>query len=333
MHIRGDNIRFVSACVVLAGSALLAGLARAEDPLRWKFEVGEKLDYSMAQEMNMSAAAGQVMTTMRQDMDMTWDVQGVDKSTGEAVIKQKFDRIKLKLTSPIINVDYDSKSDTPPVGFAAQIAPMYKAMTSNEFEITMTARGEVKDVKIPEEVIAALKNSPGASQMGDLTSPEGFKKMLSQGALVLPDNVPKKGETWSTKVEINNPQAGKQSVETVYTYEGTKDMDGATYAVIKPQLKMAFEGQAVAVEGQPKPPAPPVSMKVVDQNSDGEILFNISKGRLSSTTLRQNVTIEASAAGRTGQQKIDQKIEVKVATADEKKSEGGTGEEPAKKDK
>ena len=44
-----------------------------------------------------------------------------------------------------------------PTGLAAMIAPMYKAMTKGEFEITMTARGEVKDVKIPEEVIAALK--------------------------------------------------------------------------------------------------------------------------------------------------------------------------------
>ena len=153
MRFRGDHIRFVSIILSLAGLSLAACAARAEDPLRWKFEVGEKLDYNMTQEMNMSAAtgaAGQMTTTMRQDMDMTWDVQGVDKTTGEAVIKQKFERVKMKMTSPVFNIDYDSKSDAPPVGLAAQIAPMYKAMTNAEFEITMTARGEVK-AQVPSQ--------------------------------------------------------------------------------------------------------------------------------------------------------------------------------------
>ncbi len=124
--------------------------SRADEPLRWKFEVGEKLDYNMTQEMNMAAEGGpvgQMTTTMRQEMDMMWDVQGVNKETGEAVIKQKFDRVKMKMTTPYGGFEYDSKSDAAPTGLAAMIAPMYKAMTNGEFEITMTARGEVKDVK------------------------------------------------------------------------------------------------------------------------------------------------------------------------------------------
>ena len=84
---------------------------------------------------------------------MTWDVQGVDEKTGEAVIKQKFDRVKMKMTTPVGGFEYDSKSEAAPTGLGAMIAPMYKAMTKGEFEITMTSRGEVKDVKIPEEVI------------------------------------------------------------------------------------------------------------------------------------------------------------------------------------
>lgn len=327
MSFSWQTLRLFAVFGVALSCLVASRVGAAEDPLRWKFEVGEKLDYSMVQEMSMSAAAGpagQMNTTMRQDMDMTWDVQGVDKNTGEAVIKQKFERVKMKMTSPVFNIDYDSKSDAAPVGLAAQIAPMYKAMTNAEFEITMTARGEVKDVKIPEEVMTALKNSPGASQMGDIATPEGFKKMISQGALVLPEKSPMKGEKWSTKVEMNNPQAGKQTVETTYTYDGTKDADGVTYAVIKPELKMTF-GE------RPEGAKPQLSMKIVDQSSDGEILFNVSKGRLSSTTLKQNVTIEAKVASQTIQQKIDQKIEVKVTPAGEKKAEEAKEDEAAQK--
>lgn len=316
--------------IVLSSLAAAAGRLQADEPLRWKFEVGEKLDYNMIQQMNMSAAGGpvgQMNTTMRQEMNMTWDVQGVNEK-GDAVIKQKFDRVKMKMTTPTTPVgdfEYDSKSEAAPTGLAALIAPMYKAMTQGEFEITMTSRGEVTDVKVPEEVLAALKASPGAAAMGDIATADGFKKMISQGALVLPEKSPQPGETWKTRVDMNNPAVGKQSVETTYTYEGTKEIDGTTYAVIKPQLKMEFETKKAAAPepGQPQQPAPQqqLQMTIADQSSDGEVLFNIAKGRLHSTTLQQKVTIDATVGGQKLQQKIDQKIDVKVMPSGEKKAE------------
>ena len=51
--------------VVLAALAAISSLAAAasrlqaaEEPLRWKFAVGEKLDYTMVQEMKMSVTGG-----------------------------------------------------------------------------------------------------------------------------------------------------------------------------------------------------------------------------------------------------------------------------------
>jgi hypothetical protein len=178
-------------------------------------------------------------------------------------------------------------------------------------------------VKIPEQVITALKSSPGAAAMGDIATADGFKKMISQGALVLPKDPPKKGDTWSTKVEMKNPAVGKQTVETTYRYEGTKDIEGKKLAVIKPQLKMEFEEQATPKEGEPQQPAPQqqMQMKIKDQTSDGEVLFNIAAGRLQSTSLNQIVTIEASVAGQAIQQKIDQKINVTVSPTGEKKAD------------
>jgi hypothetical protein len=300
--------------VVMSG-LVVATSAQAEEALRWKFKVGEKLDYDMVQQMSMEMSGAPfpkpLTTEMRQEMNMSWDVQGVDDKTGEAVIKQKFDRVKMKMNSPIGAFDYDSKSEEAPTGLGAIIAPMYKAMTEGEFEITMTSRGEVKDVKIPEGVITALKNSPNAGQMGDIASSDGFKKMISQGALVLPQDPPKKGDTWKTKVEMKNPAVGVQTIETTYQYEGMKDVKGTQFAVIKPTLKMSF---GAAGEGQ-KP-----AMSIKEQSSDGEVLFNVAAGRLHSTTLNQKVTIEANTAGQAIEQKIDQKIEVTVSPASEKKA-------------
>lgn len=309
------------ACLVVA-IVCAAGVdtAKGDEPLRWKFKVGEKLNYNMTQEMKMTFP--QATTNMHQEMDMLWDVQGVNEK-GDAVIRQKFEHIKLKAEGPV-PIDYDSKSDTPPTGLAAMIAPMYKAMTEGEFEITMTARGEVKDVKIPEQVLTALKNTSGAASMGDMASPEGFKKMISQGALVLPKDAPKINDQWQTKVEMANPMLGKQILETTYRYAGTKTVNGTKFAVIHPSLKMSIESKPPDAGSGPKQPGSQqqVQAKVKEQSSEGEVLFNVKAGRLNSTELNQNVTIAATVAPQTIEMKIQQKISVKVTPADAKPNSG-----------
>ncbi|HEX4412682.1 MAG TPA: DUF6263 family protein, partial [Lacipirellulaceae bacterium] len=248
-----------------------------------------------------------------QEMDMIWDVQGVDAATGEAVIDQKFDRIKLTVTSPRGNVDYDSKEDKVSTGLEALIAPLYKAIAQSEFELTVTSRGEIKDAKVPAEVLAALKNVPDAAAIGDYATEEGFKKMISKSVFVLPKDAPKKGDVTKTSVELTNKDGEKQIVESSYTYEGTKDIDGETYAIFKPQLTLSFADGGQAAKSS-----------VAQQSSDGEALFNIAKGRLRSMKLEQHVTINSSSANQPVQQKLDQKIEVEVSKRDEKASAGET---------
>ena len=136
---------------------------------------------------------------MHQEMDMTWDVQGVDDKDGRSRDQAEVRPHENEDDDARWRFEYDSKSETAPTGLGAMIAPMYKAMTNGEFEITMTARGEVKDVKIPEEVLDGAEVSPGAAAMGDIASAEGFKKMISQGALVLPEDAPKEGDTGRPK--------------------------------------------------------------------------------------------------------------------------------------
>lgn len=310
-----SSFRFVTVVAAILAVGL-SSAAMAQEPLRWKFEKGEKFDYDMVQDMKIGSTGGPLgaqNVTMHQELEMTWNIQDV-KEDGDAVIEQKIDRVKMKmeLPAPVGAIEYDSASDKPATGPAAMLAPMYTAMTKGAFIITMSPRGEIKDVKIPEEVVAALKASPGAAAMGDMASAEGFKKMISQGSLVLPEAAPKQDETWSTKVEVNNPQAGKQIVETTYKYVGSKELEGVTQAVFEPTITMNFEGAQV---------------KITEQDSDGEILFNVAEGRLESSKLEQHVTIDQQPAGQT---KIDQNILVTMKPAGEAGSESSeAGEKPS----
>jgi hypothetical protein len=310
MRCRIHNLRRVYlASSAVAALVCLSAVCQADEPIRWKFTVGEKLDYNITQDMDMAmnmAAGGKLNSNAHQVMDMTWDVQGVNDQ-GEAVIEIKFDRIQMKVTGPM-SADYDSSKDEPPTGMAATIAPLFKAMTKSPFEATMTSRGEIKDLKVPPDVLEALKNNPGAAQMGDLATPDGFQKIM-QGAFTLPEKAPEKGEHWSSTVPINNPIGGKQTIETSYTYDGTKDVKGETFAIFRPEIKMTVEG------------TPQMKMNVKNQESAGELLFNEKAGRLDSMTLVRDVTLEVTVANQNLQQEIKQNIQVKL---EPKGSEAGS---------
>jgi hypothetical protein len=297
-----STIRCLVVLVALACWAALSSTCRAEEPLRWKFKVGEQLDYQLTQDMNMDMDAGptgQLHTSMNQVMNMQWDVKGVDDQ-GNAVVEQSIKRIQMKMTAPGgQGFDYDSASEGPAVGMAAMIAPMFEAMTAGAFEVTMTPRGEVSDVRIPPDMAAAIAKGPGGAG-GEKAAIDQFKAMITQGAFVLPENPPTPGEEWTTKVDVKNPAGGNQTVETTYKYEGSRDVDGTTFAVIRPSLKMELAGNAM------------MQMKVKEQSTDGEVLFNEEAGRLHSMSIDQDLTIDVGVGGQTMPGTIKQKVDVTV---------------------
>jgi hypothetical protein len=299
MRFASPAARCLSLLVVAVGHF---SLVHAEEPLRWKFKVGEQLDYKMTQKMDMDMDAGQagkLHTSMNQTMDMQWDVKGVNDK-GEAVVEQSIKRIQMKMEAPGgQGFEYDSSSEGPAVGMAAMIAPMFEAMTAGAFEVTMTPRGEVKDVRIPPEMAKAITQGPGGAG-GEEAAVEQFKTMVTQGAFVLPENPPTPGQEWTTKVDVKNPAGGNQTVETTYKYEGSRDVDGTTYAVIRPSMKMDLAGNAM------------MKMTVKEQKTSGEVLFNEAAGRLHSMSIDQDLTMDIGVGGQTMPGTIKQKVDVTV---------------------
>jgi hypothetical protein len=281
------------------------GFAKAQEPLRWKFKLGEKLHYHVVEDMTLTTSGGPLEATktpLHQEMDVTWTVVGV-KDDSEAVIAQKIGNIKLSMTGPRgEKIEYDSAGSDDTASLSAMVAPVYDALTKGEFEFTMTARGEVKDVKVDEAVLEALKNSPGAAMLGDVATAEGLQRMLVKWALVLPEKAPAVGEELKkTRVAMKSAVAGDQVVESSYRYEGTKEVDGRTYAVFRPGLEITFTGK----ESE--------RTKLKEQDSSGEVLFDVAAGRLQSATLKRGLTMDVTVAGETVEQQVEQTVEVKLS--------------------
>jgi hypothetical protein len=291
------------AAVVSVAAAFIASGALAQEPLRWKLKPGDALKYHMPEEMTLPGGVGSAesgTTTVRQEMDMAWVVESVS-AKGDAVIGQKFDNVKLKLVGPKgERIEYDSQGDEETASLAAMVAPIYDAMTAEPFTFTMTSRGMVKDVKVPEKVLAVLKNSPGAEVLGEMATAEGLQRMIMKWSLVLPEQAPAAGDRWSATIEVDAPTGGQKKIEMSYRYDGTKEIDGRTFAVVYPELEMTFAGNGKA------------QAKVVEQDSSGEILFDPQAGRIHSAKIKRSVTLDVTADNRTEHQQISQTLDVQA---------------------
>ncbi len=308
MHSQVNAFRPLFAACGLA--LFLTSTANAADPLAWKFAPGLTNRYRMTQDTHLtinSGATGDAKTHSVLTIDISWTVQKVNDD-GSAVLKQQIDRMRIKAETGDAQVaEIDSASKEDPQGQAATLVPLLKALSGNPFTVTMTARGEVKNVEVPEAIVEALKNQPGASQMGDLATPEGFKKLVGQASFVLPETL-EPGVTWTAKTESNLPAVGTQTATTTYKYEGPREVDGKVMEVFSATLDVKFSGGQIPVE-------------ITNQESKGEILFNRNDGRLESSGIKQLTEWKLTVSGQAIKQKIDNNVAMKWVPENEEKEE------------
>jgi hypothetical protein len=292
------NLRILAACGLAL--ILLPSAAQAADPLHWKFTPGLTNRYRMTQNTKLAmntGPGGNVQTDSKMTLDLSWTVEEVDDD-GSAVLNQRIDRMQMKIsTGAGQSTEIDSASDEPPQGQAATLVPLVKALTAEPFTVTMTPRGEITDVNVPESIVEALKNQPGAAQMGDLATPEGFKKLVAQASFVLPEKLAP-GVEWKTKTATQAPSIGTQTAETTYRYEGPKEIDGQPLEVFSAKIAVSFAGGQLPIE-------------VTKQESSGQILFNREAGRLESSNIKQLTNVKITVGDNTVDQTIDQNVEMK----------------------
>lgn len=288
----------LASALVLASICLAAATARAAEPAVWKFTKDAKNRYRLTQDMAMTmnlGPGGEVATNTTNVMDMSWVVKEV-KDDGSAVVQQKIERIRMTMKAPGGAVaEFDTESTDEPQGFAAMIAPLFREMTRSEFTVTMSPRGAISDVEVPEALTRALAASPGAQALGELATAEGLKKMVSGVAFELPETL-EPGKEWTTTAEMSNPVLGTQTIKTTYRYDGPKEADGAHLESFTPKLEVSFAGSDA------------VTVKVTEQTSSGEMLFNRDAGRLQSTQLHHTMAMDFATGGQNVSQSLVQDI-------------------------
>jgi hypothetical protein len=274
-----------------------AHTATAETELRWKFKQGDKTQYEMKMEMTQDTKAGDapVQAKMSQVMDMTWEVKSV-ADDGTATLHQTIDRIRMEMTMPTgagADFKFDSQNpeqDKVPPG----IAKTFAAMVGKPFVLTVTPQGEVKDLKSPEGMVAALKGSA----IGGAVTEDSLKQMISQSMMPFPAEAVSKGSTWEKSAELPAPPFGKQLTKTEYKFAGEETRDGKKFDKIDVTLDAKFETSENA----------PTKMKIKSNEAGGEVLWDNEAGHPVTSTIDSKMTFELTIGGMSIEQNVATKV-------------------------
>jgi Family of unknown function (DUF6263) len=296
--------RIALAVAGLAAWSLTAAAATAQTTLRYKFKEGETLKYVLEQKMkmNMDVMGNNIEMNMNQTSDMTWSVGKVDDK-GNAKITVKFGRQKMSMKSPMGNVDVDSNNSQEPDDQLGQVLfKVVKALAGMEVSGTLSPLGEYSDVVVPEKALKEFQDLPGSANLGDMFSPEGIKRMMSQSGLIMPKEAISKGKTWKSKTDMKLP-IGKMIAEVDYTYGGPEDKDGRSLEKIALKPKATLEPD----------PNSPIVMKLKAHSGTGAAYFDNEAGRLQEVTNQQTMEMEADVMGMAFTQKMVMTMTMRLA--------------------
>lgn len=307
MKSAGLSIRIIAMMVVSAGALWASGQeqpdagsarpggvqARQGVQLRWKFEKGRILDVQMRQELHrIENSAGRISEhSSISTTFMKWNVDSV----GEDQLAKVFSTVE-RVTAEITQPDgkillYDSADPVEPGSPTERVSRSFQPMLGVKTETTMKPTGEVLDVRIPKEALSSLAGG-GAGLDG-----ESLRKLMTESSPAFPESV-SSGDSWERNSAMKLP-FGRMLLKSTYQYAGTVQLEGRELHRIDTRIEISFE-----VDSSQRG----VKVDLIEQNNQGEILFDNTDGRMVSTTIGQDITMEVHTGSQISTQNMVQKV-------------------------
>ena len=283
-------------CLGLAAIIGLMGLigpALADEPvlLRYKLAKGDKLIYKTAQESKQSQNVlnMKIETATTHDAIILREVDAVD-SEGTATLKTKAERRKLKVGDYLFDSKSTDRDTTSAVG--AAVTPVLERLTGSEYEVFVSSRGAVLDVKGYIELIGDLVKDNAAAQQipGAGGGKAGAQIAEQQHFVVLSDKPVSPGDQWEVPFDIDMPGLGKVKGKVVYVYEAN-DKVGDRKTV---RIGVASD---VSIELKIDAGGAKVTGTLSSSSASGSVQFDPETGRVlkskRSISMSGNLTVEA----------------------------------------
>jgi hypothetical protein len=280
----------------LAGIIGLLGLigpVLADEPvlLRYKLAKGDKLIYKTGQESKQS----QNFLNMKIDAATTHEaiilreVDAVD-SEGTATLKTKAERRKLKFGDYLFDSKSTERDTTSAVG--AAITPVMERLTGSEYEVLVSSRGAVIDVKGYIELIGDLVKDNAVAQqiLGAGGGKAGAQIAEQDSFVVLSDKPVSPGDQWEVPFDIDMAGVGRVKGKIVYVYEANDKVgDRKTVRIgVAPDVSIELKIDAGGAK---------VTGTLSSSSATGSVQFDPETGRVlkskRSISMSGQLTVEA----------------------------------------
>ena len=299
----------VSACVSgLALVALAATSAQAQAPVRlqYRWQQGQAVTYQTTLKTDSTASGipgAEDVTfsqTMRQRIRLLAAAVGPD---GTATLQQTVEAVSVDMTTPVGTISYDSadpKSADKDDGSRA-LSTVFGGMVGATISVTMTPDGTIQRIDGAEKALDKImhdmpQNRPNPQMLQSLRSvlsEDSLRASLAQSFPHLPPQLVKVGDSWTAQVALGAQAAGRitgTQTLTLQSIDGADARGTATIAV------------ALVLKQESAPPLGPSGaiVKLGDSKGTGEILFDLSHGRIVKATMNTEVPSTMTTSTRDG---------------------------------
>ncbi|HLJ10135.1 MAG TPA: DUF6263 family protein [Planctomycetaceae bacterium] len=271
--------RHLGLGLAVALGLLIAPVIAAEPVLlRYKFAKGEKLVYRTLHEEKQVQTIGdqKIETATNQNVVSSRVVDAVD-ARGNATLKSQVVRRKMSVDGPGGKFVFDSKSSERDTSseIGGTVTPILERLTGSEYEIKMSPRGNVLEVKGFAELIADLvKDKPGAAlQAGIMADNDGAKHSEQEEVVVFSEKPVEPGDSWEESFEVELKGVGKVKGKVFYTYEADDKVgDRKTVRIgVKTDVTVDLDVDAMGAK---------VTGMVSTNSSEGVVQFDPAAGRV-----------------------------------------------------
>lgn len=310
--------------IVIVGCTLLAcasGVAldalQQQATLRHRWTKGDTLRYRTTQDVSTVVSGlpgGMPDITMKQTMVqvLTSTIQDV-AADGAATMQQVIEAMKVEMDTPMGKSGYDSASQAsatdPP---SALMKDMLSGLLGQAYTVVLSPTGSLQKIEgfsaLVEKMFKAVPQDPAGVAITNafkgMFSDESMRNMIGQGFAAMPEQSLKVGDSWNTQTTMKNPMLGGVTTAILCTLKSLEGSGVDQSATIATQLTLKQD---------PSSPAPPnpmgLTMQMADSTGDGEMLFDVGRGRLIRSTARTTMPMRMSGSAPDGTT-LDMKTEV-----------------------
>lgn len=283
------RLALVASVAWFFGAASFPSHAQEAVELRWKLEPGEAFvtewKQGLESRVTIQDAGGQTLRRIETKYDLSmrigWTVASV-ADDGGAVTEQRIEALTLAVRAPgnVLRQLQLPSSEEPPKEFAALSAALKEALNV-PIRVTLSPRGEPLSAELPEAWTKLAENEDLGPSAQQLSTPEGWKRLLASSTTPLPEKAVAVGETWISE----DPPLGAlpYRMTTDWTLAAIdSDVATLTFRSKVEQVATADDSKERAGQGSASPGETPetAGVAVTGFERTGSATFELAEGTL-----------------------------------------------------